>query len=90
MFKDIIDKYETRVDVYHYITRTVLEILLRKIKYINTLVQQLHYTKTEKQFILNKVYAITTKIKNQIEQLNHLEYIVSDLTIGDDYILHVS
>lgn len=91
MFKDVIEKYETRVDVHEYLTNTVLEILLRQLEYINTNTQNAKYTKSEKQSIHSEIYNITTKIKTLMEQLNNLEYIISDLTIGNNTILrHLS
>jgi len=83
MFQDNIERCETRIDVYKSLLKTTIEILLRNVKYIQRIINEL-----EERYDLNELlYSSIEKIQNVMININKLEYIISDLSIDREQLV---
>jgi len=83
MFQDNIERCETRIDVYKSLLKTTIEILLRNVKYIQRIINEL-----EERYDLNELlYSSIEKIQNVMININKLEYIISDLSIDREHLV---
>lgn len=90
MFKDTVEKYETRVDVQRNLLDISIELILRVLKYLQKIVVDSDFTIEQKNDLNTIIYDLIKSIKDTMQQSTKLELIISDLTINKENILYMS